>query len=213
MNGADGERHGTQVSYHPSGLREAVMVPGLQAVLTGTLSAVVAVSAAGAVQGMVGHFSVDYIKVGALAFGVASFIGWRSYRDHWTWMIEQVLTAERETIQVMPPEPKTVRVELYRDNGMSRIDLPYPERLPLLARGLLGGGAKFSHRDWSKGDRRVFSEKEFSDLQKVFLERGLARRVNDAPNSEVALTRNGAQLLKTIADGPAALLPDNHWDA
>ena len=73
-----------------------------------------------------------------------------------------------------PPHSRPVRIELVENGGQSEswIDLPYAEKLPELAEGLLSGRS-YSLNTWS-GPGALFSRPEFEQLRDVLIARGLA---------------------------------------
>lgn len=186
---------------------EGVVVPGLQAAITGTLTGV----AAGAISAWL---QLPAWGVAGTATAVASLAAWLSYRGRWAWVLERLLGVDLDRdgfIGKPDPEPEpahSLRIDLTQieDGGRTRefIDLPSPEKLPLLASGLLNG-RQFSLTTWT-GKGQLFSRAEFETLRAELLRRGLAMWNNpDAPAQGITLTGPGRAIFRRLAGLPPTL--------
>jgi len=109
--------------------------------------------------------------------------------------------------QQAPALPASIRVEVSRDEGraVDFIDLPYPEKLPALAAGLLAG-RQFAQTSWV-GAGQLFSRSEFDQVRDTMIERGLAAWKNpEAKAQGVTLTAAGRAVMRRLAN-PSPALP------
>lgn len=192
-----------------SGITAPVTIPLLQAAITGLLAGI----AAGVLAAVL---PVDFSPwaAGVVVWAVTTFVSWLSYRGHWQALLEKALgvdlNGDGQIGEPAEPEPtpQPLRVELYQDGGRQGdfIDLPYRDRLPALASGLLAG-RQFSQTAWTGGGQ-LFSRAEFEELRGELLRRGLARWKNEnAPAQGLEVTPAGRAILKRIASTPTPPLP------
>jgi hypothetical protein len=186
------------------GLVGPVTIPLLQAVITGGLAAVCAFSLV-----LVFRMDVSALAVAGVVFAVVTFGAWMSYRGRWQWVIEKYLgvdldrdgfIGQPEPVHQLPP----LRVIVEEDQGRHAefIDLPYPEKLPQLAAGLLAGRT-FNQTAWT-GHAGIFSRAEFDSLRDTMIERGLLVWKNpEAKAQGVVLTAPGRAVMRRLADVPS----------
>ena len=113
-----------------------------------------------------------------------------------------------EAVQPVRAQAESVRVELVRDEGRKGdyIDLPYPDKLPALAAGLLAGRT-FNQTAWT-GRVGIFSRSEFDQVRDTLIERGLACWKNPEARAQgVELTGAGRAVMRRLAAHPTTL-PD-----
>ena len=99
-----------------------------------------------------------------------------------------------------PPHSRPVRIELVENGGQSEswIDLPYPEKLPELAEGLLSGRSYALKSGLAPA--RYYSRPEFEQLRDVLIKRGLARWKNPkAPNQGWELSASGRAVMRRFS--------------
>lgn len=154
-------------------LRSGVVVPGLQAVITGVFFA-------GVVGGAV--LLSGYGKLGTYlllgGFGCA-FTAWIFLIHHWLKVIEhrEGIEPEPEPVELVEPgeEPSSVRIELIQNSDGawrgSFVNLPVsPEKLRLVASALSQGGS-LSENSWC-GSGRPFTKRQYHALRQELIERG-----------------------------------------
>jgi hypothetical protein len=132
---------------------------------------------------------------------------WLSYRNRWQYVIERIMMVDldQDGYIGMPPvqqqiqePPRTIRVELVQRDGhqVDYIDLPYPDKQPLLAQGLLAG-EPFSMRKWAV-ETNLFSQNEFHIVQDEFIRRKLAIWKNDDHRQGAELTLAGKAVCRGV---------------
>lgn len=193
--------------YQADPLRDGVIVPLAQAVITGVMAGIVA----GGIWALA-RWPFSPWLVGLIAGSGVMFFSWLAYRSNWQMVFESITGADLNKdgyigpppVVVQPPkEPEKIRIEVIQDEGKAGdwIDLPYPEKLPELSRGLLEGKRQFSQTTWS-GRGHLFSRAEFETLRGELIRRGLARWKNpEAPSQGVELTPAGKAVLRRLAEG------------
>jgi len=190
-----------------SGITAPVTIPLLQSVITGAFAGI----AAGVVCAVL-QLGFSAWAAGAVVWVLVTFGSWLSFRGHWQAVIERALGVDFNGDGIIGepepalPEPQPLRVELYQDNGARGefIDLPYSDRLPALASGLLAG-RQFAQTAWTGGGQ-LFSRAEFEELRAAMLKRGLARWKNpQAPAQGIEITPAGRAVLRRVAgrDSPS----------
>jgi hypothetical protein len=197
--------------YQPNSLQDGVIVPGLQAGITGGVCGVAAAA-------ITAWFDLPFWAIGGTTAAVAMAGAWLSYRSRWQWLLEKITGADlnadgfvgeptQPTAPVLPLPP--IRVELASNNGHSVdfIDLPVkPEKLSALARGLLAGRS-FNQTAWT-GSAGIFSRSEFDALRDTMIERGLlAWRNPESKAQGCDLTAAGRAVMRRLADLPPTLPP------
>jgi len=191
-----------------SGITAPVTIPLLQSLITGMFAGI----AAGVVCAVIG-FDFSAWAGGAVVGVLVTFGSWLTFRGHWQAVIERALGVDFNGDGIIGepqaptlPEPAPLRIELLQDNGARGdfIDLPYREKLPELASGLLSG-RQFSQTVWTGGGR-LFSRAEFENVRGEMIRRGLARWKNPAaPAQGAELTPAGRAVLRKLAgrDSPS----------
>lgn len=195
-----------------AGIVGPVTIPLLQSIITGFLAGLCALAlvlAAGA--------PVNALAAGGVVFVLVTFGSWMVYRGRWQWVIEQYLGVDlNHDGFIGEPEPgrvEPVRVEIVQDGGrqVDFLNLPCPEKIPLLAAGLLQGRA-FAQSVWT-GQGALFTRNEFETIRAELLKRGLVRwRKEGAPGQGVDLTPAGRAVFKRLAESSPALLPAGKRD-
>ena len=188
-------------TYRADGLHERVTIPGLRA-------AIVAVPAgllSGLLIGWTGlAWPVLYVMP-TVTMIVFVFVFWAGSKRG-QWLIERIVGADLDgdgyrgepPAQPLPP----VRVEVVQDGGQREdwIDLPYPEKLPELAEGLLSGRS-YALNVWA-GPGALYSRAEFEQLRDVLIKRGLARWKGKDPRNGWELTPAGRAVMRRLAHRP-----------
>lgn len=181
------------------GFSAAVGIPLLQSLVTGALCGMSITALCWALEwpnpGKLGLVGSLLITTGMWAASLSS----------WMRRIERILGVDLNGDgyigQVpMAAPPESLRIEVIHDQGRSAqfIDLPSPDKLPLLAAGLLAG-RQFSQSVWT-GQSGIFSRSEFEELRAELLKRNLARWKNaDSPSQGVELTPPGRAVFRRLA--------------
>lgn len=184
--------------YQNSTTEDAVIVPGLQAVITALPIGILAGVMVAWLQWPLNGFVVAFV-----VFLVAFIAAWLGYRGYWTGLIESVLLMDlnHDGHIGFEPEPKLpelpVRV-IQDETHQQMFGLPYPEQAMQLARGL-AGGETFSGRAWA-GKGRTFSDAEWNEFTRVLRERGLAVWKNPrAVQQGMDLTAAGRAVFRELA--------------
>jgi len=196
--------------YQPNSLQDGVIVPGLQAIITGAVCGL----AAGAVTAW---FELPFWAIAGTVAALATAGGWLAYRGRWAWVFERLTGADlnadgyigKPEPQQAPALPASIRVEVSRDEGRAvfYIDLPAkPEKLTQLARGLLAGRS-FNQTAWT-GSAGVFSRSEFDALRDTMIQRGLlAWRNPESKSQGCDLTAAGRAVIRRLANLSPTLPP------
>ncbi len=189
------------VKHEINHLEGGVLVPGLQALLTGFVCGLAALA-------VTAWFGLPWLAIGGTVFAVTMAGAWLSYRGRWQWLLERILGADLngdgtigQPLPLPAPKPENIRIELVQNAGheVEYIDLPFPEKLPLLASGLLEGKRQFSLTAWT-GDGQLFSRAEFETLRTELLKRKLAEWKNpEAPAQGIKLTPAGRAIFRRLA--------------
>lgn len=185
-------------------LVDGVIVPGLQAAISGGLFGLAAAVLA-ALAGV-----PDWWKWGGGVFVSALLLTWLSYRHGWQWRLERLLGLDlnldgsigRPSLPALPePEPQRIRVVLEQQGGreVDFIDLPArPEQLQALASGITQGRT-FALTAWAG----TFTRPEFEGLRDELIKRGLARWANErSHNQGIVLTPAGRAVMRRLAEQP-----------
>ena len=198
----------TTAAYKADGLQERVTVPSLRAVI-------VAVPAGLLAGLLIGVFKIEVNVWYAIPITILItflFVFWGS-SQRGQWLIEKIAGADLNKDGFIgrpePPAPaESVRIELIQDQGRKGdyIDLPYPDKLPALAAGLLAGRT-FNQTAWT-GRVGIFSRSEFDQVRDTLIERGLACWKNPEARAQgVELTGAGRAVMRRLAAHPTTL-PD-----
>ncbi len=185
-----------------SGITAPVTIPLLQSVITGILAGI----AAGVLVGVL-RVGFSAWAAGFSTWALVTLGAWLSFRGRWQVVIERALGVDLNHDGVIgepelppQPEPQSLRVELLQEGGRRGdwIDLPFPDKLPALAAGLLEG-RQFTQTVWTGGGR-LYSRAEFEAVRGEMLRRGLARWKNpQAPAQGAELTPAGRAVLRKLA--------------
>ena len=196
-------------TYQADGLAERVVVPGLKALIV----AIPAGLLAGLLIGALGLAVSAWYAMPITSLIVFLVVFWGS-SQRGQWLIERLTGADLNfdgyigAPQPLPaPQPQTVRVEVIQDQGQRGdfIDLPYPDRIPQLAAGLLQGRT-FNQTAWT-GHGAIFSRSEFDQVRDTLIQRGLAAWKNDNAKAQgVELTAAGRAVMRRLAN-PSPPLP------
>lgn len=203
--------HQISETDHLHGLRAGVVVPISQALVTGILVWIIT--------------ALVFYKQGAqdwyfwaTIFAVLVIFGqWLFGLAIWQRLIRLVeLHAQVDIDQdgmvgepaITQTAPTSVRVEFTESSGggfgsTAFIDLPYPDRLPALASGLISGRG-FTVANWVGQSRgRLFTPGEFVELRGIFLDHKWIAPNN--PHDETrgySLTKAGAAVMRNLSPSP-----------
>lgn len=189
-------------------LEGGVIVPGLQAAITGFVCGLAALALSAWLQW-------PYWAVGGTVAAVTMAGAWLSFRGRWQWLLERItgadLNADGYIGQPLPPalpapQPEKITVELVQNKGTigergDYIDLPYPERLPQFARTVLEG------RQYTQsamvGQGKLFRRDEYDTLIDALVAGGLMRWKNPEHHNIGAVpTAAGRAVLKRFIPSP-----------
>ncbi|HEC61415.1 hypothetical protein LCGC14_0761740 [marine sediment metagenome] len=166
----------------------AIVIPALQAIVSGLLAGL----AAGSLAPLVDLPSLDTFLV------VSSLIAMFAWFN--------LLRAWREAIIPTYDKPthrgynSNVRLEIGRENSTSIVNLPVSRTdLKTLAMGL-DSGLSFSESSWT-GRGALFSRSEFRQLRDVMIKRKLLQWVNPYARAQgLELTRTGRAVMRYLSD-------------
>lgn len=188
-------------AFQANGLEERIVIPALKAVI-------VAVPAGLLVGVLIAAFKIK-IPAGwamLITFLLAFLSVFLATSSRGQWLIERLTGADLNLDGFIGepapplPAPESIRVELLQDGGHRGdfIDLPYPEKLPALAAGLLAGRS-FNQTAWT-GHGALFSRSQFDQVRETMIERGLLAWKNpEAKAQGVELTAAGRAVMRRIA--------------
>lgn len=181
-----------------NGLTHPVVIPLLQAVITGVL------------VGLLAGVATALFKIPVNAWGVmlifmlaGMLYSWLKYLARWQHVIEWVLGVDLDGDGYVgdptpAPAPPPIRVEVVQDHGntLDILDLPHPEKVPLLAAHVTAGRA-FA----MDATAHILSRDQFIDIREALVGRGFAHwRVPGADKQGVELTVAGRAIFKKIND-------------
>lgn len=137
---------------------------------------------------------------------ISTIVGFSLESKYWLWLIESVMLKDVDGDgQVGPPQPVQRQPDLtvYLDDGRGhgrREDLPFGDRLPLLARGLLNG-RDFTQAEWTgKARGKPFSRPEWEELMRALEKGNLAHKIiPGVDNSPYKLTEEGKKVFMKLA--------------
>lgn len=198
----------TIIKHELNHLTGGVIVPGLQAAITGILLGLAALA-------ITAWFSLPWLAIGGTVAAVTAAGAWLSYRNHWAWLLERVLGADLngdgaigQPQPPMLPAPH-IRVDLMHPDGAGAdwLKLPYPEKLPTFAETVLQG------RTYSQaalvGSGRLFSRSEYDQLIDALIAAGLMRWKNPEHHNQGAVTTSaGRAVFKRLAEIHSPTQPD-----
>jgi len=173
----------------------AVIIPFLQAIITGLLIGSIAIAGLYLIQK-----SVLYIP-SLLVAALSAALYWLNFMKWW----KDLLIIDPNDSQVVPePEQEGIRVELVENGGkqVRFIDLPCkPNQLQAIANGL-NGGASFTEAVWC-GSNGIFTRSEFVTLRDTLLKRGLISQNSLATSQRgYNLTRGGIAAVRYLSTTP-----------
>jgi len=179
----------------PASLEADVVVPALQALITGIVAAVLSMAIAGALH--VPRWPTVGLAVGVLAWGLAW--AWL-LRDHQAllWQVERTtgLDLDRDGDVGPPPKPRVVTAEVieHQPRRIRYVDVPLSdEELKRLAHAVLGPGAEFSRRQLPDG---LLSTEQYGAVVEAMTRGGLLVWRGRGPNAGVELTGAGRAFLR-----------------
>jgi len=138
--------------------------------------------------------------------------GWLFAQRRWLTLteIEKALNRDLNNDKVIG-EPKTVRVQVteIKDNGHIHIDsifdLPYPDKLPTFAQGVLNG-LPITEKEWSPlKDGKLFSLGQIRNLLTVMK----IKKLLTVTKQGHQLTRSGKAVMKQLAASPSPTPSEN----
>ncbi len=189
-------------TFRADGLAERVIIPVLKA-------AIVALPAGALVGLLIGWAGLGWPVLYVMPItSLIVFVGvfWGSSRRG-QWLIEKIAGADLDGdgyigAPIPAPQLQPVRIELVENGGQSEswIDLPYPEKLPELAEGLLSGRS-YSLNTWA-GPGALFTRPEFEQLRDVLIGRGLATWKGKDPRNGWELTASGRAVMRRFSKRP-----------
>ena len=195
---------------HLFSLAAGVWLPMTQALMTGAIIG----SAAGIYASLLK--SDQALKIGAAVGIGAAVIAWILFLVRWLALtrpakLERITGLDLNQDGYIGAPPPMVKVMVTSEDRRQGIiaEIPYPDRLPKFARGVLSGDP-LSERHWS-GKGKLFTPEEFKAIRQVFLARGLMRWIDpNLPKSGIELTPYGRAALRGLANGerPPASLSD-----
>ncbi len=184
--------------YHSQGT--AVINPLLQSIISGALLAIATVA-------ICLYFGWPRAwETGGLVLAISQCFIWGVSIFRWNIWVDRLeallgLDLNRNNVIGPAPEPETVRIELVEDGGrhVTYIDFPATEsQRKELANGLLKG-LKMTEKDWT-GRNRPFSKREFHELRRVMIARGLLVWVNNKFHWQgLMLTKPGEAVMRHFA--------------
>ena len=189
-------------AYKADGLRDGLIVPGLQALITGVSCGVAALA-------VTAWFGLPWLAIGGTVAAVTMAGAWLSYRGRWAWTLERLLGVDLNNDSVigqpqpdLPALPESVHIELIQDQGRrgDYIDLPAtPTQLKALASGIVNQNRQFALTLWA-GEAGIFTRPQFEKLRAELIDRGLAEwKKADAPNQGCKLTPQGLAVMRYFA--------------
>lgn len=155
------------------------------------------------------------IAAGLLVFFVTVLITWPKYMERWMWVIESIINVDLDgsgsigAPATAPNASPTLKVTVEQDGG-NRVDydeIPYPERLPQLARAVLAG-KKFTFEEWG-APGKLFSQPEWTTLTTALREQEYIVYKNQrVPNLGFDFTRKGNAFLRELVGQGARIERD-----
>ena len=187
-------------SSHMQTISAGFAVPLLQSIATGVFFGLIAlvISLWYKVDDW-GYWSALTALVSGVLCWITSLSLWRDIVRLMEWAIHRDLDNDHVIGKPTPEPERTVRVELTdHDNGSYHkqiTELPYPQRLPEIAEGLLAG-KPFSERTWVPS---LFTPLEFAMLRDQMLKQSFIRLKNPkSPKQGFVITSKGAATLRGI---------------
>lgn len=187
-----------------------VILPLLQALATGLIVFVLAGFYAWLLRSPV------WWKWGAVIAGAVVLVTWLVML--WRWLsltrpLEQITGIDLNRDGHIGPPP-VLKVQLTSEDKRQTqiVEIPYPERLPTLARGLLGG-VGLAERNWA-GHRKLYSQPEFYKVLEALKAAGWIRYKNRfEPRNGYELTPSGRAVMVRAASPSPAPAADSVLDA
>jgi hypothetical protein len=174
-------------------LEAGVFVPGLQTIITGAFAflAMLCIS-------LLLRWRQPLAWAGvAMVFTMA--VMWGALLWRWLRLTDKLEALTQLDLNGDGYIPDIIRVAVTSQDQKSTIlaTVPHASKLPILARGVLGG-MPFSEREWT-GRFKPLSQTEFRRIRDVFVSRGLARWTDDDHRQGIVLTPAGISVLKAIS--------------
>lgn len=157
------------------------------------------------------------IAAGLLVFFVTVLITWPKYMERWMWVIESIINVDLDgSGEIGAPTAAntaspTLKVTVDMSGGtgehMEFDEIPYPDRLPRMARAILNG-ADFTFAEWGRPGK-LFSQPEWTALTTALREQGYIVYKNpQLPNLGFEFTRKGSQFLRDLVGEGARIERD-----
>lgn len=196
--------------YQADGLRDGVIVPLFQSLISGFLSGLAAAA-------ITVWFGAPFWAVMGTTAAVIMAASWMAYRGRWQYVLEKItgcdingdgkIGAQPQQPQQVPMPPVRVILEENQGQHVEYIDLPFPEKIPQLASGLLEGKA-FTQTVWVGHD---LTRPQFDQIRSEMITRGLARWKNpNAPAQGCELTNKGKAVMRGIKEKASPALLDRY---
>jgi len=189
-----------KVGFQTSGMEERIGIPALRAWIV----AVPCGALAGLLIGAFGLKINLWYAIPIVSITVFLIIFWTSTQRGQA-LVERLTGTDLNgdgvigSVPIQEPLPP-VRIELVEDQGKhtTYADLPFPDRLPSLAAGLLAG-RQFAQSAWT-GHLGIFSRAEFDQLRDEMVRRGLAAWKNESAKAQgCELTAAGRAVMRRLA--------------
>lgn len=197
--------HRLQEAQYMHSVRAGVAVPLLQAIVTGALVALL--------TGTLFYIAKSdvFIEASVIMFCLSVLAQWLLGQLLWRRIVRLVerefqIDINRDGVIEPREAPQTIRVEVTQDNGggfmqTNYIDLPFADRLPQLAAGLIDG-QKFTVERWvGRSKDKLFTPAEFIELRDAMIEHDWLRPNNPRDITRgYSLTKTGAQVMERLAN-------------
>lgn len=216
-----------QAVYQSTSMIDGVRAPFWQAFIPAIATAFLA----GSVVALAWAWGLKIPKPGLMTItaficaGIGSFlIMWRARRDHWMWVIERAWNLDINNDGVIG-NPRGVPLKIHMTQGNTGVfdELPFADRLPLLARAVRNG-RPLTYSAWVGSQPGQYTQTEWGTLMAALLEQEYLKYNNPRfPNRGYQWTEKGEQLLNALIDEGSRVEVDAHeeiktarayaWDA
>lgn len=143
---------------------------------------------------------------------LVTLVAWQLFRRHWLTIVRGIYGLEDQAPAPWPepdPEPERTLVtvitpdpEGYDEGQYIDVDVD-PQRLRLLASGVVDDGLPVTARTWTQGRRAIFTPHEFEVVRTRLVASGvLSWRRSDTPTLGVTVTKRGRVILEQLARSP-----------
>ncbi len=210
MTLAPGSSYQRKRPARTASIESDVIVPGLQATITGIL-------AGGIVAGVAimrrSEFAAVIGLIGCAAIWGIAWLWLLHEHRQLLWEVESIIGADLNgdgQVGQPPQPPTTVRVDITNkpsttEEHLNFFELPIDRsKMSAIARSILGG-VPFSESELV-GNHKLLSGPKFRELQDVLVDRGMLRWRNDDNHRQgVMVTRGGLAMFQAFADDPTPL--------